>query len=80
MNQVPVDETPRPHCSRVRSRLAASSRTFNSERSRHGGTVGVTTELSLDITKYLSYHSQVRGVGMTELALDMYASFVCLAT
>ncbi|XP_043232760.1 uncharacterized protein LOC122387018 isoform X2 [Amphibalanus amphitrite] len=56
VNQLPVDET-RPLCSRVRSRLAASSRTFNSERSRHGATVA-NTELSLDISKYLSFHSQ----------------------
>ena len=58
INQLPEDET-RPFCSRVHSRLAAASRTINSDRSRNGATAA-NTELSLDITKYLSYSSQVR--------------------
>ena len=58
VDQMPEDGT-RPFCSRVHSRLAAASRTLNSDRSRNGATAA-NTELSLDITKYLSYSSQVR--------------------
>ncbi|XP_037068876.1 uncharacterized protein LOC119090192 [Pollicipes pollicipes] len=61
--QLPVDETRHRGASRVQSRLAASSRTFDSDRTRASAAASAaagaaSTELSLDITKYLSYTSQ----------------------